>query len=376
MTKPAEKKLHDFKIEAACSRTRARAGVFNTAHGDILTPVFMPVGTLGTVKALPPKDLVEMDARIILGNTYHLYLRPGTEVIGQAGGLHKFMNWDRAILTDSGGFQVFSLAPLRKLTHAGVTFRSHIDGSEHVFTPEKVVEIQEILGSDIAMPLDECLPYPSEKDQAEKSLEITHEWIVRSIAAHKLNEQALFGIIQGGMFADLRKKSCEFMAALDLPGYAVGGLSVGEPKDVMLQTLEATTPHLPENKPRYLMGVGHPVDFFTCIELGIDMFDCVLPTRMARNGTLLTRMGRLVLKNAKYRLDFTAPDPACNCYTCKNFTRAYLRHLFMAGEILGAYLATWHNVYFSLALVREIRQSILEGNFPEFKERFLEGYSD
>jgi queuine tRNA-ribosyltransferase len=364
-----------FEIEKPCSHTRARAGKLHTPHGLIETPVFMPVGTQGTVKAMTPANLDAVGTQIILGNTYHLYLRPGTEVIAQAGGLHKFMHWDKPILTDSGGYQVFSLTSMRKITEDGVTFRSQIDGSEHCFTPEKVMEIEEILGADIIMPLDECLPYPSDKDYAAKAWERTLRWIKRAKEAHKNDLQALFAIVQGGTYEDLRALSAKQLVELDFPGYAIGGLSVGEPKDIMLEMLEKTIPHLPENRPRYLMGVGKPEDFITGVERGVDMFDCVLPTRIARTGTLLTWSGKIVLKNAQYRFDFSPPDPDCQCYTCSNFTKAYLRHLFISDEILGSMLATYHNIFFSLEIVRRIRQAILEDKFLEFKNKYLPVFS-
>jgi queuine tRNA-ribosyltransferase len=361
----------NFEIESKCSQSRARAGKLQTPRGVIETPVFMPVGTQGTVKAMTPANLETVGAQIILGNTYHLYLRPGVEVIEAAGGLHKFMRWDKPILTDSGGYQVFSLKSLRKINDDGVVFRSHIDGSEHYFTPESVIAIQEALGSDIMMPLDECLPYPCEPDYAAQAWHKTLNWIRRAKAAKKNDHQALFGIVQGGVYPDLRRLSARQLVELDLPGYAIGGLSVGEPKHLMLEILEETIPHLPEDKPRYLMGVGKPEDFISGVERGVDMFDCVLPTRIARTGTLLTWSGKVVLKNAQYRLDFSPPDPECRCYTCANFTKAYLRHLFISDEILGSMLATYHNIYFSLEIVRRIRQAILEDKFLEFKNKYL-----
>ncbi len=363
-----------FKIVENCKNTKARVGILKTPRGDIPTPIFMPVGTQATVKTMDNRDLENLQASIILANAYHLFIRPGMEVIKAAGGLHKFMGWKKPILTDSGGYQVFSLAKLRKLDEDGVTFRSHFDGREHRFTPEKVVEIQNILGSDIIMPLDECLPYPATYDEATKSLEITHLWAERSIKHHNREDQWLFGIIQGGMYEDLRQKSARFMLSRGFTGFSIGGLSVGEPKNLMHRMIEVVVAELPQNRPRYLMGVGKPEDFFECIERGIDMFDCVLPTRMGRNGTLITHRGKVVLRNAKYTKDFSSPDPDCDCFVCKNHSLAYLRHLFITEEILGPRLASYHNLYFSLNLVRRIRQSILEGNFLKFKESFFKKY--
>jgi len=362
-----------FKLIKKSSECAARLGEVTTSHGVISTPIFMPVGTLATVKTLTPEELTHMKAEIILGNTYHLYLRPGTDVIEKAGGLHKFMNWDKPILTDSGGFQVFSLVKLRKIKDDGVEFSSHIDGSKHFFTPEKVIDIQNILGSDIMMPLDECVPYPAGHDYAKKSLKLTHKWAKLSkehFKNKKIKNQALFGIVQGGMYHDLRKESADYLSQLDFNGYSIGGLSVGEPKHLMHEMLEVTVPHLPENKPRYLMGVGKPEDFFECVMRGVDMFDCVLQTRIARNGTALTHYGKVAIKNAKYRFDFSPLDEDCTCYTCKNYTKAYLRHLFIAEEILGARLFSYHNLYFSINLIRNIRKAIKEDRFLKYYEEF------
>jgi queuine tRNA-ribosyltransferase len=363
-----------FEVIKECGSTKARAGLITTPRGEIPTPVFMPVGTQATVKTMDFRDLEEMDASIILGNTYHLCVRPGLEVIGEAGGLHSFMGWKRPILTDSGGFQVFSLSSLRRMDEDGVTFRTPVDGKEHRFTPERVIEFENILGSDIIMPLDECLAYPSTRQEAEKSMATTHRWAARSLAHHKNPSQWLFGIIQGGMYADLRRESARFMAREGFTGFSIGGLSVGEPKELMHGMIEETLPELPPASPRYLMGVGKPEDFFECIERGIDMFDCVWPTRLGRNGSMLTHRGKVVLKNAKHTLDFTSPDPLCGCYVCKNHTSAYLRHLFITGEVLGPRLASYHNLYFSIHLVKRIRKSIIEGTFPQFKKSFYEGY--
>lgn len=360
-----------FELEKKDKNTKARAGKLLTGHGIVLTPVFMPVGTQATVKALGPDELKDAGTQIILSNTYHLYLRPGTEIIQKAGGLHKFMSWDKPILTDSGGFQVFSMNELRKITEDGVDFQSHIDGSYHKFTPEKSIEIQNILGADIIMAFDECTPYPCTKDYATKSLEITTKWAKRCKTAHKNNNQFLFGIIQGSVYPDLRKRSAKEIIDLDFPGYAIGGLSVGEAKNIMYEIIDCTVPLLPENKPHYLMGIGSPEDIFECVERGIDMFDCVMPTRNARNGTAFTSQGKVIVKNAAYSQDFSPLDSECDCYTCKNFTRAYLRHLFNVGEILGMRLNTLHNINFMIKLLFKIRQSILQDNFVEFKREFL-----
>lgn len=356
-----------YELLKECPETGARAGILHTPHGDIETPIFMPVGTLATVKTMEPKDLKEIGAQIILSNTYHLYLRPGHELVKKAGGLHSFMNWDRPILTDSGGFQVFSLGDLRKITEEGVEFRSHIDGSKHLFTPESVMGIQNALGSDIIMAFDECIPYPATYEYAKQSLERTTRWLKRCVKAHKnTDKQALFGIIQGGMYLDLRTQSAEEILSLDLPGYAVGGLSVGEPKEEMYKVLEHTVPLMPKDKPRYLMGVGSDDALLEGVYRGIDMFDCVLPTRIARNGTAMTSHGRVVVRNASYSEDFTALDHNCDCYVCKNFTRAYLRHLVKCNEILGSKLITYHNLYYLLRFMGSIRQSILDGTFAQF----------
>jgi queuine tRNA-ribosyltransferase len=350
----------------------ARLGKITTDHGEINTPVFMPVGTQATVKTLSPDDLMSIGAQIILSNTYHLFLRPGHELIKEFGGLHRFMGWERPVLTDSGGFQVFSLADLRKITEEGVTFQSHIDGgSKHFVTPEYAIEIQEALGADIIMTFDECIPFPATHDYARESLERTLRWAKRCQNAKKKTGQALFGIVQGGMYPELRKRSAEALVDIGFDGYALGGLSVGETKPVMYEMIETSVPSLPEDKPRYLMGVGTPEDLVEGVERGIDMFDCVMPTRNARNGTFFTSFGKVVIRNAQYEGAKQPIDPECGCYTCRNFTRAYLRHLFNAGEVLALRLGTIHNLFFYLDLMRNVRASIEAKKFQEFKEEFL-----
>ena len=357
------------------SRTKARRGRVNTPHGPIESPVFMPVGTAGTVKAMKPEEVRDMGAQIILGNTYHLYLRPGHEVVKAAGGLHKFMNWERAILTDSGGFQVFSLGAMRKISEEGVEFRSHIDGSKHMLSPEKSMEIQNALGSDIMMAFDECAPYPADRNYVKNSLERTTRWLKRCKEFHKNTEQqSLFGIMQGGMYKDLRKQSAEEIVELDLPGYAIGGLSVGEPKELMYEIMDDCVDYLPAEKPRYLMGVGSPDCLFEGVERGIDMFDCVLPTRIARHGMAMTSQGRVNIKNAKYERDFTPLDPHCDCYTCRNYSKAYLRHLFKCDEILSSMLMTTHNLHFLVNTMAGIRKAIEEDRFLEYKKEFYDSY--
>ncbi|MDD7319809.1 MAG: tRNA guanosine(34) transglycosylase Tgt [Firmicutes bacterium] len=357
------------------NRTKARRGRVNTPHGPIETPVFMPVGTAGTVKAMKPEEVRDMGAQIILGNTYHLYLRPGHEVVKAAGGLHKFMNWERAILTDSGGFQVFSLGAMRKISEEGVEFRSHIDGSKHMLSPEKSMEIQNALGSDIMMAFDECAPYPADRNYVKNSLERTTRWLKRCKEFHKNTEQqSLFGIMQGGMYKDLRKQSAEEIVELDLPGYAIGGLSVGEPKELMYEIMDDCVDYLPADKPRYLMGVGSPDCLFEGVERGIDMFDCVLPTRIARHGMAMTSQGRVNIKNAKYERDFTPLDPHCDCYTCRNYSKAYLRHLFKCDEILSSMLMTTHNLHFLVNTMAGIRKAIEEDRFLEYKKEFYDSY--
>ena len=351
--------------------TGARRGVVHTPHGDIQTPVFMPVGTQATVKSMTPDELKEMvGAQIILSNTYHLYLRPGQDIVKEAGGLHKFMNWDRPILTDCGGFQVFSLSALRTITEDGVEFRSHLDGSKHFFSPESVMKIEEDLGADIIMSFDECVEYPASYEYTKQSMERTTRWAKRCKEAHKTENQALFGIIQGGFYEDLRKKSAEDLIALDLPGYAIGGISVGEPKEEFLKMLYYTASLMPSDKPRYLMGVGTPDYLIESAIAGIDMCDCVLPTRIARNGTALTWSGKVVVRNATYERDWGPLDPDCDCYTCKNYTRAYIRHLIKANEILGVRLLSIHNLRFLTNLMEKVRIEIENDNLLNFKNEF------
>ena len=364
-----------YELIKTCKQTGARLGRVHTPHGSFDTPAFMPVGTLATVKTMSPEDLKEMGAGIILSNTYHLWLRPGHEIIREAGGLHKFMNWDRAILTDSGGFQVFSLSEFRKIEEEGVHFRNHMSGEKLFLSPEKAMEIQNALGSDIMMAFDECPPYPATFEYMKKSVERTSRWAERCLHAHQRPEdQGLFGIVQGGEYEELRKQSARDLTSLDFPGYAVGGLSVGEPKDIMNRMLEFTTPLLPANKPRYLMGVGSPDSLIDGSIRGIDMFDCVLPTRIARNGTLMTSAGRLVVKNAQYARDFGPLDPECDCYTCRNYSRAYIRHLIKCDETFGIRLTSYHNLYFLLRLMEKVRQAILEDRLGDFREEFFERY--
>lgn len=357
-----------FKLLRKDRLTKARAGVLQTAHGEVNTPVFMPVGTQATIKTLSNDEVMAAGAEIILGNAYHLYLRPGGEVIKNAGGLHKFMSWNKPILTDSGGFQVFSLARLRKIKKEGVEFQSHIDGSKHFLTPEKIIEFQSILGSDIMMPLDECVPYPASRDYMEHSLEITHDWARRSKKTK--NSGMLFGIVQGSSFLDLRKRSVEEIVGIGFDGYAVGGVAVGEPQDLIHEIAEYTADLLPEDKPRYLMGVGTPVDMLEAISEGIDMFDCVIPTRNGRNGQAFTWKGELQLRNACFKKDFNTIDDKCDCYTCANHSRAYIRHLFNTDEILGLRLVSLHNIHFYVKLVSAARHAILEDNFDKFRKEF------
>ncbi|MCL1917250.1 MAG: tRNA guanosine(34) transglycosylase Tgt [Peptococcaceae bacterium] len=371
--------VFQWKVLKEDAHTLGRAGVLQTPHGSIETPVFMPVGTQATVKGLSPEELNDLGAQIILSNTYHLYLRPGHELVRKAGGLHKFMHWDKPILTDSGGFQVFSLSDLRKITEEGVSFRSHLDGSPHFLVPEKAMEIQLALGADIIMAFDECAPYPSSYDYVKQSMERTLRWLKRceeswrdaALRTHEqLNPQspsALFGIVQGGMYADLRRQSALATVEFDLPGYAIGGLSVGEPAEVMYDMLDVTTEILPKDKPRYLMGVGTPDYLLAAVKRGVDMFDCVLPTRIARNGSAMTRQGRLVVRNAAYAEDLQAVDPECSCYTCRHYSRAYIRHLLKAGEMLGPRLLSIHNLHFLGVFIQEIREAILEDRLCDMK---------
>ena len=353
----------------------ARRGVVHTPHGDIQTPVFMPVGTQATVKAMTPEELKEIEAQIILSNTYHLYLRPGNKLVKEAGGLHEFMRWDRPILTDSGGFQVFSLGPLRNITEEGVEFKSYLDGSKHFLSPENVMEIENDLGADIMMAFDECCPYPSTYEYTKNSMERTTRWAERCKKAHtRQGEQGLFGIIQGGFYKDLRKKSAEDLIKLDFPGYAIGGISVGEPKEEFLDILRYTAPLMPENKPRYLMGVGSPDYLIEAALAGIDMCDCVLPTRIARNGTAMTWQGKKVIRNASYARDFTTLDEECDCYACKNYTKAYIHHLIKNKEILGVRLLSIHNLRFLTKLMERVRIEIENDNLLEFKKEFFKKY--
>jgi queuine tRNA-ribosyltransferase len=366
--------LLEINVKGKAEDSKARTGYFETDHGIVETPIFMPVGTQGTVKAVNQSFLEnDIKAQIVLSNTYHLYLRPGTEVLEKAGGLHKFMNWSKPILTDSGGYQVFSLTELRKLKKDGVEFRSHLDGSKHFFTPEKVIGIERSIGSDIMMVLDECTPYPCDYQYAVNSTQLTSDWAAlnreafdntQSLYGHK---QYLFGIVQGSVYKDLREKSAIELNKLDFDGYAIGGLAVGEPTELMYEFIDFTTDFMPENRPRYLMGVGRPENILEAIDRGVDMFDCVMPTRNARNSNLFTSSGVLSMRNAKYKDDFSEIDSSCTCYTCTNYSRAYLRHLFIAGEILALELASIHNLHFYLDLVREARKMILEGNFNKWK---------
>ncbi|MGL5268988.1 MAG: tRNA guanosine(34) transglycosylase Tgt [Selenomonadaceae bacterium] len=363
-----------YELIKQCPETGARAGRIHTPHGTFDTPIFMPVGTQATVKTMSPEELKDMGAGIILSNTYHLFLRPGSELVKEAGGLHKFMNWDRAILTDSGGFQVFSLGDLRKITEDGVTFRSHIDGSKKFLSPEVATKVQMDLGADIIMAFDECVPYPADHEYAKQSTLRTTRWAKRCKDTLTREDQGLFGIVQGGMYKDLRTMSVNDLLELDFPGYAVGGLSVGEPKDMMYEILEHTVSQLPQTKPRYLMGVGTPDCLVEGVMHGIDMFDCVFPTRVARNGTAMTWKGRLVIKNAEYAHDFGPIDENCGCYACRNYSRAYIRHLVRVNEIFGLRLMTMHNLYFLQDFMRQMRQAILEDRFVEFRKKFLAGY--
>ena len=372
--------MFEFRIIAECPVTGARAGEFITPHGKILTPVFMPVGTLATVKAMSPEELTAIGSQIILGNTYHLFLRPGSEIITKAGGLHSFMNWHKPILTDSGGFQVFSLAKLQKITDEKVLCRSHIDGSLLEMSPEWSMQMQGVLGSDIAMCFDQCCEFPAAHEKAEEAVMRTTLWAERSreyFTRHNDPEkQALFGIIQGSVYEDLRLKSAEDITAMDFPGYAVGGLSVGESHAEMYRILDVLKDVMPKNKPRYLMGVGYPLNLVEAIARGIDMFDCVLPTRNGRNGTMFTSFGRVNIRGKKYADDFSPLDPECDCYTCRNFTRAYLRHLAMCGEILGSRLCSWHNIRFSVRIAEQAREAIIAGTFPEYLEEFTAKFHD
>jgi len=363
-----------FEVASTCPETRARAGILHTAHGSLKTPVFMPVGTQATVKTLTPHDLKDINADMILANTYQLYLRPGLDIIQKLGGLHKFMAWNGPILTDSGGFQVLSLGHLRQINNDGALFRSHIDGSEHFLSPELAIEAQEILGADIIMVLDECPPYGERKAYIKKAMERSHLWAQRCRQRHNKENQHLFAIVHGGTFIELRKQSVEFLTSLDFPGYAIGGLSLGEPKDLTYSTLEATTHLLPDDKPRYLMGVGSPEDLVECVAHGVDMFDSALPTRLARNGALFTYNKRCNIRNSRFKDDERPVDSTCDCYTCRTFSAAYLHHLFKCEELLAYRLATIHNLRFIVRLMNEIRCTIIDGRFPQFREDFLSNY--
>ena len=364
-----------YELIKQCPHTGARAGRIHTPHGSFDTPIFMPVGTQASVKTLAPEELKEMGAGIILSNNYHLFLRPGSKLVKEAGGLHKFMNWDRAILTDSGGFQVFSLGDLRKISEEGVTFRSHIDGSKKFLSPEIATQSQMDLGADIIMAFDECVPYPADFKYTRESMELTLRWAQRCKDTMTNPNQGLFGIVQGGMYKDLRIECANRLVDMDFPGYAVGGLSVGEPKELMYEMLDITLEHLPQNKARYLMGVGTPDCLVEGVMRGIDMFDCVYPTRVARNGTAMTWNGRLVIKNAQYEHDFHPIDEHCNCYTCRNYSTAYIRHLVRVNEIFGLRLLTIHNLHFLIDFMRQMRQSIMEDRFPEFYRKFTANFS-
>jgi len=362
----------DFNLQKTSGH--ARAGELKTAHGVIQTPVFLPVGSQATVKTLTPQEVSGIGFKMLLANTYHLYLRPGTEIIKKLGGLHRFMGWDGAILTDSGGYQIFSLAGLRKINDEGVTFRSHIDGSSHFITPEKAVELQNELGADIIMVLDECPPSDADFNKTRRAMKRTHLWAERCKKAHQCDDQALFAIVQGGVFPELRQQSAECLAGLDFPGYAIGGLSLGEPKEVTYSITEETAALLPSDKPRYLMGVGSPEDIIEAVDSGIDIFDSALPTRVARNGALFTRRGRINISNSRYKNMEEPLDTACNCYTCRNFSAAYLHHLFRCSELLALRLATLHNLTFMHSLMQDIRTAILNDNYAAFRGEFLKNY--
>ena len=366
--------LFSYEVTHVCRQSGARLGVLHTPHGDIPTPIYMPVGTSACVKAMTPREMEEIGTKILLSNTYHLHLRPGENLIGEAGGLHKFMGWDKPILTDSGGFQVFSLAGIRKIKEEGVTFQSHLDGSKQFIGPEESMQIQETLGSDIAMAFDVCSPYPCDRETAKVNMERTHRWAERCKAYHTREDQALFGIVQGAFYKDLRVESAKTLRDMDFIGYGIGGLSVGEPKPVMYEMLDELMPYMPEEKPRYLMGVGTPDCFIEGVIRGVDMFDCVLATRIARNGSVLTSRGRVVVKNGKYAHDFSPLDEACDCYACRNFTRAYIRHLFNAKEITAGRLASIHNLRFLIHMMEEIREAIAEDRLLDYRKEFYERY--
>ena len=363
-----------FELLHTCKQSGARLGVLHTPHGDIPTPIYMPVGTQATVKAMTPREMEEIGAKIILSNTYHLHLRPGEDIVREAGGLHTFMDWHHPVLTDSGGFQVFSLASLRKITEEGAAFRSHLDGGKRFISPEKSMDIQQALGSDIAMAFDVCSPYPCDHRTAQEAMLRTHRWAERCKKHHTRSDQALFGIVQGAFYEDLRIESAKALADMDFPGYGIGGLSVGEPKPVMYEMLEKIEPYMPKYKPRYLMGVGTPDCFLEGVLRGVDMFDCVLATRIARNGTCFTKYGRLVVRNAQYARDFTPIEEGCDCYACQHFSRAYVRHLLKADEITGGRLASIHNLRFLIRMMEEIRQAIAEDRFLDYRREFYEKY--
>lgn len=365
-----------YELIKEVSGSKARLGRLHTPHGTFRTPMFMPVGTQATVKTLSPEELYAMNSQVILSNTYHLFLRPGSGLVQKAGGLHRFMNYDRGMLTDSGGFQVFSLGAMRKITEEGVTFRSHIDGSRQFLSPEVSIQVQEELGADIAMAFDECIPYPSDFTYTKRSTERTTRWAKRCLETHTRDDQALFGIVQGGMFPDLRKMSAEALQEMDFAGYGIGGLSVGEPKPVMYDMLAQTTEWMDKRKARYLMGVGTPDCILEGVNLGVDMFDCVFPTRVARNGTAMTARGRLVIRNAVYAEDFRPIDEECGCYACRNFSRAYIRHLFKAEELFGLRLLSIHNLHFLLDFAARIREAIAEDRFPEFRKNFWDHWEE
>lgn len=366
-------KLGEFKLHK--KQGQARRGTLMTAHGAIQTPVFMAVGTKATVKAMTPEELKDCGTQVVLGNTYHLHLRPGEKIIKKMGGLHKFMNWHGPILTDSGGFQVFSLSQLRTMSEEGVEFRSHLDGSKYFLSPEKSMEIQMDLGSDIIMAFDECLQYPATDEEIKKSMDLTYRWLLRSKAAMTRPESLLFGIIQGGLSLEHRKRSLEQVTSVDLPGYALGGFSVGEPIHLMHQLLPDIAQLMPENKPRYLMGVGTPTDLIIAVDSGIDMFDCVMPTRVARNATIFTWQGKVSIKKAQYKEDPSPLDPECDCYTCKNYSKSYLRHLFLSGEILGSRLNTIHNIHFYMELMAKARTAIENETWEEFRDDCLRRFA-
>ena len=367
----------EFNVESNSSETSARTGKIFLDQGVVDTPIFMPVGTKATVKSLSPEELKECGADIILANTYHLFLRPGPEIVENAGGLHTFMNWDRPILTDSGGFQVFSLSDMNEIEEDGVHFQSHLDGSKHFISPEKSIKIQMMLGADIIMAFDECVSNPADKEYVKKALNRTLRWAERSLQTLEEGDsnQNLFGIVQGGIYPELRKLSARETRKFDFPGYAIGGLSVGEENEVMYQMLEETVPELPEDKPRYLMGVGTPIDLIEGVKRGIDMFDCVLPTRLARHGSLYTSRGRITITNSQYKDDYTPPDPDCKCYLCSNYSSAYLRHLLKRNEIFGHRLASYHNIYFFLDLMRKLRYNIKRDSLQDFCEKFYAKYN-